>query len=124
MTEDMFKQIKEQIMVDDFGVEIVDGKMIISPSESGVILLSALTTQQTELENAEQKLIEIDDYLLKIVDENDTFRDLLEDCLNTLDEYEQEELIKRINKQLWRVSGVLADGTEIQIDMKEELDNV
>ncbi len=120
----MFKQIKEQIDVEDFGVEIVDGQMIISPAESGVILLSSLTTQQTELESVEQKLIEIDDYLLKIVNENDIYRDLLEDCLNALDEYEQEELVDRITKNLWRVSGVYADGTEVQIDMKEEIDNV
>lgn len=121
MSDDTFKELKEQINVEEFGAEIVDGQMIITPAESGVVLMSALTTQQNEIDMLEKKLMEMDNYLFVIVNENEEFRDLLSECLFAFED--DTELSNSIAKALWRVSGILEDGTEVKLEWKEGLDN-
>ena len=124
MSEDTFKEVNDKLGVADFNAEIVDNKFIITPANNGVILLASLSNQQSTIEVLEKEVVNCHNEMQLLIEENEDFRELLLNCIDILTDSKvdnSDALIQDINDKLWRVVGVLADGTEINIDMKEEI---
>jgi len=117
MTDDVLEPYKEMLGTDNFNVKIEDGNMIITPAESGILLLTNINTSEEIIADFEEKLLRYDKELTLVLDENELLRELLLMCQAECTI--PNELNKAIEETLWRVVGVYADGTEVEIEMRD-----
>lgn len=101
----------------DFEAEIVEGKMIINPSDAGIQLFAYVAMAEDQIEKAELETVTAQEIIENLRQENAELRDLLESTTDKLFEYNEDTLAEDIIRKLYPVTGTFEDGTEVEFTL-------
>ena len=111
MEKDEFMLKAKTIMGEDFKVNIVDGKMVIQPSEAGIALFSHIDISEQSHETAKLYTNTLEDLLEKVRSDNANLRNLMELLVEKIDD---TELVDEILKTIYPISAVDDEGKEVK----------
>lgn len=103
-------------------MNIKDGVFTISPSEGGIMLLATLREYESNIKEAWEAADELTETLEELRDENALFREMLMDVATLLEHSGMEREAKIINRTLWKVQGINADGEVVDFEWTEDED--
>jgi hypothetical protein len=116
MSDDVLKEYKTITGFEDLTMEIIDGKMVISPSDAGIFLLTMTQLHNKEVENYQENLV-------LMLNKYEALENRLSNVLDFLANLHLEvegELKNRIEKILYPLMVEDGKGNVFDPNIKEE----
>jgi hypothetical protein len=110
------EEIAETIGTENFDAKIVDGSMIITPSDAGIQIFAAVAMAEEQIEKAEAMAEASQEIIENLRQDNADLRDLLERTYSVLIESGQTELADEVINAAYPIVGIYDDGTEVEIE--------